>query len=131
MFFNIEADGAMSIAMLFLAHLRLCAAYIQGGLVKLMIHFRLAPSALFAVLVIALELLCSTMVMTDFMRWLGALVLARVHSVSTLIALPFWKQRKGEARHATANAFFEHVGLAGGFLLVAWLDRARAPTPDL
>ena len=22
----------------------------------------------------------------------------------------------------TANAFFEHLGLVGGFLLVAWLD---------
>ena len=35
MSFNIETDGAMSIAMLFLAHLGLCAAYIQGGLDKL------------------------------------------------------------------------------------------------
>ena len=35
MSFRIEADGAFSIVMFFIAHLGLCAAYIQGGLVKL------------------------------------------------------------------------------------------------
>jgi uncharacterized membrane protein YphA (DoxX/SURF4 family) len=140
MSFNIETDGAMSIAMLFLAHLGLCAAYIQGGLVKLadfpgavaeMVHFRLAPPVLFAVLVIAFELVASAMVMTGFMRWFGALALAGFTLLSTLIALRFWEQPKGGARRATANAFFEHLGLAGGFLLVAWLDLVRAPTLDL
>ena len=140
MSFNIEAGGALSIAILFLAHLGLCAAYIQGGLVKLtdfpgavaeMAHFRLAPPALFAVLVIALELAASAMVMTGFLRWLGALALAGFTLLSTLIALRFWEQPAGKARHADANAFFEHLGLAGGFLLVAWLDLVLAPTLDL
>ena len=31
MSFNIEPAGVLSISMLFLAHLGLCAAYIQGG----------------------------------------------------------------------------------------------------
>ena len=118
----------------------LCAAYIQGGLVKLtdfpgavaeMNHFRLTPPALFAVLVIALELVASAMVMTGFLRWLGALALAGFTLLSTLIALRFWEQPAGKARHAVANAFFEHLGLAGGFLLVAWLDLVRTPTLDL
>ncbi len=127
----------MSIAMLFIAHLGLCSAYIQGGLDKLsdfhgavaeMVHFRLAPPALFVVLVIALELLSSVMVMTGFMRWFGALALAGFTLLSTLIALRFWEQPSGEARRATSNAFFEHLGLAGGFVLVAWLELARNPS---
>lgn len=140
MSFSIETDGALSVAILFLAHLGLCAAYIQGGLVKLtdfpgavaeMARFRLAPPAVFAVLVIALELVASTMVMTGFLRWLGALALAGFTLLSTLIALRFWEQPAGEERHAAANAFFEHLGLAGGFLLVAWLDLTRNPSLDL
>jgi len=136
MSFNLEAGSALSSGILFLAHLGLCAAYIQGGLVKLtdfpgavaeMVHFRLAPPVLFAVLVIVLELVASAMVMTGFLRWLGALVLAGFTLMSTLIALRFWEQPAGQARHASANAFFEHLGLAGGFLLVAWLDLARFP----
>jgi uncharacterized membrane protein YphA (DoxX/SURF4 family) len=136
MSFNLEAESALSSGILFLAHLGLCAAYIQGGLVKLtdfpgavaeMVHFRLAPPVLFAVLVIALELVASAMVMTGFLRWLGALALAGFTLMSTLIALRFWEQPAGQARHANANAFFEHLGLAGGFLLVAWLDLARFP----
>lgn len=140
MSFNIEVGGALSSAILFLAHLGLCAAYIQGGLVKLtdfpgaiaeMKHFRLNPPALFAILVIGLELVASAMVMAGFMRWLGALALAGFTLLSTLIALRFWEQPPGKERHANANAFFEHLGLAGGFLLVAWLDLVWSPTLDL
>lgn len=121
--------------MLFIAHLGLCAAYIQGGLVKLanfpgavaeMAHFRLAPPALFAVLVIAMELFSSAMVVTGVLRWLGALALAAFTLLSTLIALRFWHLPAGKTRHATSNAFFEHLGLAGGFVLVAWLNLARS-----
>lgn len=140
MSFNIETNGLLSIAMLSLAHLGLCAAYIQGGLVKLadfpgavaeMAHFRLAPPTLFAVLVIALELIASAMVMTGFFRWLGALTLAGFTLMSTMIALRFWERPIGKERQTDANAFFEHLGLAGGFLLVAWLDLVRAPNLDL
>lgn len=140
MLFSIEAGGPLSIAILFLAHLGLCAAYIQGGLVKLtdfpgalaeMAHFRLTPPALFAVLVIVLELGASVLILTGLLRWLGALTLAGFTLVSTLIALRFWEQPAGKARHADANAFFEHLGLIGGFLLVAWVDLARDSSPDL
>lgn len=140
MSFSIEAGGALSTVMLFLVHLGLCAAYIQGGLVKLtdfpgavveMVHFRLNPPALFAVLVIALELGASVMVLTGFLRWLGALALAGFTLLSTLIALRFWEQPAGKVRHADANAFFEHLGLIGGFLLVVWVDLAQSPSLDL
>lgn len=140
MSFRIEPDGVLSIAMFFIAHLGLCAAYIQGGLVKLtdfpgavaeMVHFRLSPPVLFAVLVIVLELVASAMVLTGFLRWLGALTLAGFTLLSTLIALRFWEQPAREAKHAEANAFFEHLGLTGGFLLVAWLDLTRNSSVSL
>jgi uncharacterized membrane protein YphA (DoxX/SURF4 family) len=140
MSFRIEPDGVLSIAMFFIAHLGLCAAYIQGGLVKLtdfpgavaeMAHFRLSSPVLFAVLVIVLELVASAMVMTGFLRWLGALTLAGFTFLSTLIALRFWERPAGEARHVDANAFFEHLGLTGGFLLVAWLDLTRNSSVSL
>jgi len=114
-----------------IAYLGLCAAYLQGGLVKLtdfpgavgeMVHFALSPAPLFAVLVIVLELGASVMILTGRLRWLGALGLAGFTLLATGIALRFWELPVGQARFMAANAFFEHLGLAGGFLLVAWLD---------
>src|SRR5690606_31602683 len=118
-------------AVWFLAHLGLCAAYIQGGLVKLtdfsgavaeMTHFGLSPAPLFAVLVIALELGASALILTGQLRWLGALALAGFTLLATGIALQFWELPAGQERMMAANAFFEHLGLAGGLLLVAWMD---------
>lgn len=120
-----------SSAMRFIAYLGLCAAYLQGGLVKLtdfpgavseMVHFGLSPAPLFAVLVIVLELGASMMIMTGWLRWLGALGLAGFTLLATGIALRFWELPAGQERFMTANAFFEHLGLVGGFLLVVWLD---------
>lgn len=115
----------------FVAYLGLCAAYLQGGLVKLvdfsgavgeMAHFGLAPAPLFAVLVIGLELAASAMILAGWWRWLGALGLAGFTLLATGLALRFWELPAGPARFGAANSFFEHIGLAGGFLLVAWLD---------
>jgi uncharacterized membrane protein YphA (DoxX/SURF4 family) len=74
------------------------------------------------VLVIVLELGASVMILTGRLRWLGALGLAGFTLLATGIALRFWELPVGQARFMAANAFFEHLGLAGGFLLVAWLD---------
>ena len=41
-----------------------------------------------------------------------------------MIALRFWEMPAGHERFMSANAFFEHLGLVGGFLLVAWHDLA-------
>lgn len=115
----------------FIAYLGLCAAYLQGGLVKLtdfpeaiaeMTHFGLAPAPLFAVLVIALELVASMMILTGRLRWLGALGLAAFTLLATGLALRYWELPAGQDRFMAANAFFEHLGLIGGLLLVAWLD---------
>jgi uncharacterized membrane protein YphA (DoxX/SURF4 family) len=116
-----------------IALLCLCAAYLQGGLVKLtdfngaiaeMHHFGMAPAVPLAVAVIALELGASLMILTGFGRWLGALALAGFTVLATFTANRFWAAPP-EAQFMLANAFFEHIGLIGGFLLVAWEDLRR------
>jgi uncharacterized membrane protein YphA (DoxX/SURF4 family) len=114
-----------------IALLGLCAAYLQGGIVKAtdfsgaiaeMNHFGFAPAAPIAIAVIALELGASAMILTGFYRWLAALALGGFTLMATLIALRFWELAPGQERFMAANAFFEHLGLVGGFLLVAWHD---------
>jgi uncharacterized membrane protein YphA (DoxX/SURF4 family) len=113
-----------------LALLGLCAAYLQGGLNKAidfpaaiaeMNHFGLSPAAPLAIAVIVLELGASVLVLTGFHRWLGALALAGFTLFATVVALRFWEMAAPE-RFMAANAFFEHLGLVGGFVLVAWHD---------
>ncbi|MGT2457479.1 DoxX family protein [Cupriavidus basilensis] len=120
-------------AVRWLALLALCAAYLQGGLTKAldftaaiaeMHHFGLAPAAPMAALVIALELGASTMILTGFGRWLGALALAAFTVLASFLANAFWNLPMPE-RMMVENAFFEHIGLAGGFVLVAWHDLRR------
>lgn len=124
------------------ALLGLCAAYIQGSLMKLfdfnsaiaeMEHFGLTPAAPIAAAVIFFELTCSAMVLTGFCRWIGALALSAFTLMATFIALRFWEMTPGMERMMATNAFFEHLGLAGAFLLVAWYDLHRwktAPRED-
>jgi uncharacterized membrane protein YphA (DoxX/SURF4 family) len=115
----------------FLALLALCAAYIQGPITKLldvpgalaeMEHFGLRPPLMFAVAVIAFELAASAMVLSGFLRWLGTLALAAFTLAATFLALRFWELAPGMERTMAANAFFEHLGLAGAFVLVALMD---------
>jgi uncharacterized membrane protein YphA (DoxX/SURF4 family) len=110
--------------------LLLCAAYLQGGFDKAvdfqsaiaeMNHFGLSPAAPLAVAVIVLELAASALILTGFYRWLGALALAGFTLFATFVALRFWEMPQPE-RFMAANSFFEHLGLVGGFLLVAWHD---------
>jgi uncharacterized membrane protein YphA (DoxX/SURF4 family) len=112
------------------AMLLLCAAYLQGGINKAtdfsaamaeMTHFGLTPAAPFAVAVIILELGASLMILAGFHRWLGALALAGFNLMATLIANRYW-ELAGPERFMMANSFYEHLGLIGGFLLVAWHD---------
>ncbi|UJW77305.1 DoxX family protein [Rhizobium sp. SL42] len=111
--------------------LALCAAYIQGPLMKIfdfngalaeMDHFGLHPAAFFAVAVIVFELTASAMVVSGFMRWAGALALLGFTLLATFIALRFWEMAPGMDRMMATNAFFEHIGLAGAFVFVAASD---------
>lgn len=116
-----------------LALLGLCAAYLQGGLNKAldfpgavaeMRHFGLAPAAPLAAAVIALELGASYLVLSGRGRWFGALLLAAFTLAATFLANRFWDV-SGPERFMVENAFFEHLGLVGGFLLVALQDWGR------
>jgi uncharacterized membrane protein YphA (DoxX/SURF4 family) len=118
-----------------LALLALCAAYLEGGLTKLMDfdgavaemqHFGLQPPRLLAVAVIALELGASALILSGRGRWLGAVALGVFTVAASVIANDFWAL-DGLARTAASHAFFEHLGLAGGFALVAWHDLQRGP----
>lgn len=117
-------------ALRWIALLLLCAAYLQGGFNKAvdfnaaiaeMNHFGLAPAAPLAVAVIVLELGAAALILTGFYRWLGALALGGFTLLATFVALRFWEMPQPE-RFMAANSFFEHLGLVGGFLLVAWHD---------
>ena len=108
----------------------LCSAYLQGAFDKLrdfpgavaeMRHFGLSPAAPFAALTIAMEIAASLLILTGYYRWLGALALAAFTVLANFLADRFWNLPKPE-RVMVANSFFEHWGLAGGFLLVAWHD---------
>lgn len=113
-----------------LALLGLCAAYLQGGVQKALdfggavaesAHFGLAPAAPVTVAVIVLELGASLAILCNRGRWLAALLLAAFTLAATFMANDFWAAPAAE-RFTMTNAFFEHLGLVGGFLLVAWHD---------
>ncbi len=124
----------MAGAVRFLALLLLCAAYIQGPVTKIldfpgalaeMTHFGLTPAPLFAVGVIIFELAMSALILIGRWRWLAALALAGFTLVATFIAIRFWELPPGQGRMMATNSFFEHLGLIGGFLLVALDDLTR------
>ncbi len=117
-----------------LALLALCAAYIQGPITKIldfngalaeMSHFGLHPAPFFAVSVIVCELIASAMVVSGLLRWAGALALSGFTLLATFFALRFWEMAPGMERSMAANAFFEHIGLAGAFVLVAATDLGK------
>ena len=113
-----------------LALLCLCVAYLQGGWYKAR-DFRgavaevkalgLTPAAPIAAAALVLQLAASALILTGWYRWLGALALAGFTVLAALLADRFWAAPQAERQRA-ANAFFEHWGLVGGMLLVAWHD---------
>jgi len=116
---------------LWLALLALCSAYLQGAICKLadfdsaigeMQHFGLSPPRLFACGVIVFELLCSLAVLTGQLRWLGAFALALFTFAANFLANAWWSEPAGPGRDMMMNGFFEHLGLAGAFVYVGWLD---------
>jgi len=114
----------------FAALLGLCAAYLQGGIVKLVDfngaiaeaqHFGLKPASLIAAATIITELTAPALILTGYYRWLGALWLAGFTLSASFVANRYWELSVSE-RLTVENAFFEHLGLIGGFLLIAWQD---------
>jgi uncharacterized membrane protein YphA (DoxX/SURF4 family) len=118
-----------------LARVGLVAAYVLGGVVKLMDfpaavaeqeQFGLHPGALWAAVTIVVELGGSLLVLSGRHVWLGAGALGVLTAVASIVANDFWAL-EGQARFAAMNSFFEHIGLIAGFAMVAMLARDRAP----
>lgn len=114
----------------FIALLGLCAAYLQGGLTKLLDfsaavaetqNFGLPFAAAATAATIVTELAGSALILTGIYGWLGALWLAGFTLFASFVANRFWEMVPPQ-RFMVENSFFEHLGLVGGFLLVAWLD---------
>ena len=117
-------------AIRFVALLGLCAAYLQGGLTKLLDfggavaeaqHFGLPFAPVIAGATIVTELAGSALILSGVYRWVGAIGLAGFTLIATFVANRFWEIPQPD-RFMVENAFFEHLGLVGGFLLVAWYD---------
>nr|WP_315382215.1 DoxX family protein [uncultured Sphingomonas sp.] len=112
----------------FLARLLLVGAYLLGGLVKLVdwqgavaeqAHFGMHPPALWAALTIAVELVGPVLILTGRWIWLGAGMLGVFTLLAAFTANAFWTMPPGPERFGATNAFFEHLGLIGGFVLAA------------
>jgi uncharacterized membrane protein YphA (DoxX/SURF4 family) len=117
-------------ALRWIVMLFLCSAYLQGGLTKTfdfgaaiaeMKQFGLKPAGPLAIAVIVLEIGASLLVLSGFFRWAGALILGGFTLFATLLANRFWDAPLPK-RYVTENSFFEHLGLVGGFVLVAAYD---------
>jgi uncharacterized membrane protein YphA (DoxX/SURF4 family) len=116
-----------------IALLCLCSAYLRGGLTKAfdlraavdeMKQFGLRPPAPLAIVVIVMEISASVLLLSGVLWWAGALVLGGFTLCATFVANRFWSAPLPK-RYATENTFFEHRGLVGGFILVAWYDLHR------
>lgn len=116
----------------FLARLLLVSAYLVGGIDKLgdwpaalaeQAHFGLTPPALWAALTIAVELVGPLLILSGRLVWLGTGMLGVFTFFAALVANAFWAMPDGPERFGAMNAFFEHMGLVGGFVLVAVLAR--------
>ncbi len=123
----------------FLGRLALVGAYLLGGVVKLtdfsaavaeQVHFGMHPPVVWAVLTIAIELIGPLLILSGRLVWLGAGILGVFTVLAAFTANAFWTML-GQERFAATNAFFEHLGLVGGFVLAAMIaehDQRRRRT---
>lgn len=115
-----------------IARLALVSAYLLGAAVKAsdfqgavaeQAHFGMTPPAFWAVLTIAVEIVGPLLILTRRWLWLGAGMLGVFTLLAAFKANAFWTMAAGHERFMAANAFVEHIGLIGGFVLVALLER--------
>ena len=113
----------------FLARLALVSPFLVSGVLKALDFsgavaevrslVGLEPAPVLAALVIATQLGGSALIIVGGrLVWVGAVLLAGFTALATLLAHSFWTKTGIEAVH-DLTTFFEHVGLIGGFLLVA------------
>jgi uncharacterized membrane protein YphA (DoxX/SURF4 family) len=114
--------------------LALVSAFVIGGFAKLFDiagaiaeqkHFGLRPGWFWATLAIVVEIGGSALVITGRWVWLGAGALGVLTAVAMLAANNFWTL-SGHDRFMALNAFFEHLGLIAGLVLVSLYATKRA-----
>ena len=119
----------------FLARLALVGAYLLGGIVKAsnwtaavaeQTHFGMSPPALWAALTVAIEIVGPLLILSGRLVWLGAGMLGVFTLFAAITANAFWAMPAGQERFMAANAFFEHLGLIGGFVLAAMVAEIEA-----
>jgi uncharacterized membrane protein YphA (DoxX/SURF4 family) len=112
----------------------LASAFAVGGFSKLFDfagaiaeqeHFGLRPGWLWAALAIAVEIGGSALVVAGRWVWLGAGGLGVLTAVAMLTANNFWAL-SGNDRFMALNAFFEHLGLIAGLVLISVYAMERA-----
>jgi uncharacterized membrane protein YphA (DoxX/SURF4 family) len=115
------------------ARLALVSAYLLGAAQKLLdfpgavaeqAHFGMHPPAFFALLTVAVETIGPLLILSGRLVWLGAGMLGIFTGFAAFTANSFWTMHGTDAFIAR-NAFFEHLGLIGGCVLVAMLGRER------
>jgi uncharacterized membrane protein YphA (DoxX/SURF4 family) len=108
----------------------LVSAFLIGGVQKLtdfngaiaeQAHFGLEPASLWAAAAIIVEIGGSALVILGRFVWLGAGGLGVLTAIAMLTANSFWTM-EGHDRFLALNAFFEHLGLIGGLVLVSVLS---------
>lgn len=116
------------------ATLALTSGYIIGGFTKLFDfagavaeqeRFGLNPGWLWAMLAIVIELGGSLLVVANRFVWLGAGGLGVLTFVAMLTANAFWSFT-GHERFVAMNAFFEHLGLIAGLVVVSIYAERRS-----
>lgn len=112
-----------------LARVALTTAYWWGGLAKLwdfpgalaeVRHFGLEPSGILAGATIVVEIGASILLIVGRAVWVAAATLALFTALATVVGHAFWAVPP-EHRGTELNAFLEHIGLIGGFMLAAAL----------
>ena len=108
----------------------LVSAFLIGGIEKALdfpgavaeqARFGLQPAWLWATAAIIVELGGSLLVILGRWVWLGAGGLGVLTAVAMLAANDFWA-KAGHERFLAVNAFFEHLGLIAGLVLVSMLS---------
>jgi uncharacterized membrane protein YphA (DoxX/SURF4 family) len=106
---------------LFAARSALTSSFLFGGLTKLFnFSAAIAEQEHFGLRPILIELGGSVLVLSGYAVWLGAGALGCLTAVAMFKADNFWTKTCQE-RVTQANTFFEHFGLIGGFVLIAFI----------